>query len=128
MMIARIVLYLLVGFGTFSSGRLAWREWSTGEACPAVGSVPACYVAFGGYLLMTLALFGVGGGMKLPWLGKAFYTGLGIAGGLALVGSVLELVKGNICPRVGSIPMCYISLAMSLLIGFLFYQSTKVAA
>ncbi len=125
MMIARIVLYLLVGFGTFSSGRLAWREWSTGEACPAVGSVPACYVAFGGYLLMTVALIGVA---KLPWLGKAFYTGLATAGGLALVGSVLELVKGNICPRVGSIPMCYISLAMSLLIGFLFYQSTKVAA
>lgn len=122
MMIAKIVLLLLVGFGTYSSSRLAWREWSTGSACPVVGSVPACYVAFAGYLLMTIALLGVG---KAPWLGNVFYTGVVIAGGLALIGTVLELVKGNICPRVGSVPMCYISLGMSLLIGFLFYHTLK---
>lgn len=122
MMGLRIFLIALVAFGTYSSGRLAWREWSTGEACPIVGSVPACYVAFVGYMFMAIALVGVS---KVKWLSNAFYTGFAIAGGLALLGSVLELVKGNVCPRVGSIPMCYISLAMSLVIGALFYFTTK---
>lgn len=122
MMVGQITLFLLVGFGTYSSGQLAWREWTTGEACPVVGSVPACYVAFAGYLLMTIALVGVS---KVPWLTNAFYTGVAIAGGLALIGTVLELVQGNVCPRVGSIPMCYISLAMSLLIAYLFFRTVK---
>ena len=122
MMALRVFLIAMVAFGTYSSGRLAWREWSTGEACPAIGSVPACYVAFIGYLFMAIALIGVS---KVPWLGNAFYTGVVIAGGLALLGSILELVKGNVCPRIGSVPMCYISLAMSLLIGALFYFTTK---
>ena len=73
---------------------------------------------------MAIALIGVS---KVPWLGNAFYTGVSIAGGLALIGTVLELVKGNVCPRAGSIPMCYISLAMSLLIAGLFYYTTKGA-
>lgn len=124
MIVVRLLLAALVAFGTYSSGRLAWREWTTGEACPVVGSVPACYVAFAGYLFMAIALVGVA---KLPWLSNAFYTGVFIAGGLALIGTVLELVKGNVCPRVGSVPMCYISLGMSLLIAALFYFSTKAA-
>ena len=122
MIALRVLLIALVAFGTYSSGRLAWLEWSTGEACPAVGSVPACYVAFAGYFFMIIALLAL---PKVAWLSKAFYTGLIIAGGLALIGTVLEVVKGNVCPRVGSVPMCYISLAMSLLIAALFYFTTK---
>lgn len=119
MMIVRISLYSLVGFGFFSSGRLAWREWTTGEACPIVGSVPACYLAFAGYLAMLIALLAISG---IPWMRNVFYFGLSVAGGLALIGSVLELITGNICPRAGSIPMCYLSLGMSLLIGVLFLR------
>lgn len=119
---ARGLLYLLVCFGFASSSRLAWREWTTGEACPVVGSVPACYVAFAGYLAMLIGLVVALIGMRLP---RIFYTGLVIAGGLALVGSVLELVQGNVCPRMNgtSIPMCYVSLAMSLVIGVLYRTS-----
>ena len=67
---------------------------------------------------MVIALAGV---WKAPRLRYAFFTGAAIAGGLALVGTILELVKGNVCPRVGAIPMCYISFAMSLLIVAMFY-------
>ena len=122
MMIAmKTLLHLLVGFGLYSSTRLAYREWTTGEACPAVGSVPACYVAFAGYAVMAIGLLLVSRGTQMR---RLFNAGLFVAGGLALVGTVLELVNGNVCPRVGSIPMCYISLAMSALIGVLFWQST----
>ena len=118
--VMRVLLFLIVGFGFYSSTRLAWREWTTGEACPVVGSVPACYVAFAGYLVMLIGLIAVSTGARMH---RVFHTGLSVAGGLALIGTILELVNGNVCPRVGSIPMCYISLAMSALIGVLFWQA-----
>ncbi len=126
MMLIRLAVFGLVGFGFYSSARLAWRQWTTGEACPVVGSVPACYVAFAGYLAMAFGLvatvmFGA------SWARSLFYVGVGVAGGLALFGSVLELIKGNVCPRAGNVPMCYISLAMSLLIGGLFWSMAREA-
>jgi len=121
----RALLYLLVGFGFYSSGRLAFRQWATGEACPVVGSVPACYVAFAGYAAMLIGLIAVTAGARM---GRLFYGGLFVAGGLALVGTLMEVVKGNVCPQVVisgvMIPMCYISLAMSVLIGVLFWRVT----
>ena len=126
MMFIRLVVFVLVGFGFYSSTRLAWRQWTTGEACPIVGSVPACYVAFAGYLAMVIGLV-VAVIFGASWARSVFYVGVSVAGGLALFGSALELIKGNVCPRVGSIPMCYISLAMSLLIGGLFWSMTREA-
>ena len=118
-MFVRVFLYLLVGFGFFGSGRLAWREWSTGEACPVVGSVPACYVAFAGFVAMVIGLVAFPG---YSWSRNVFYLGVTVAGGLAFLGSGLEFAKGNVCPRAGSIPMCYISLAMSVVIVMLFLR------
>ena len=124
MMLIRLAVFGLVGFGFYSSARLAWRQWTTGEACPVVGSVPACYVAFAGYLAMAIGLVAaVTSGAS--WPRSLFYVGVGVAGGLALLGTTLELIKGNVCPRVGEVPMCYISLAMSILIGGLFWSMTR---
>ena len=51
-----------------------------------------------------------------------FWSGLVIAGGLAALASVLELVKGDVCPvAFGSVPMCYISLAFTAVIGVLYW-------
>jgi len=124
MMFVRLVVFGLVGFGFYSSARLAWRQWTTGEACPVVGSVPACYVAFAGYLAMAIGLV-VSVMLGTSWARSLFYVGVGVAGGLALLGTTLELIKGNVCPRVGEVPMCYISLAMSILIGGLFWSMTR---
>ena len=126
MAFARLAVFGLVGFGLFVSGRLAWLEWATGEACPVVGSVPACYVAFAGYLTMVIGLAVIATSGE-AWARSLFYAGVGVAGGLALLGSALELVNGNICPRAGRVPMCYISLAMSILIGGLFWRMTEKA-
>ena len=126
MMFVRLVVFGLVGFVFYSSARLAWRQWTTGEACPVVGSVPACYVAFAGYLAMAIGLV-ASVMLGAAWARSLFYVGVGVAGGLALLGTTLELIKGNVCPRVGEVPMCYISLAMSLLIGGLFWSMTREA-
>ena len=120
-----IILTSLVLFGLYESGRLSMRQWATGEACPILGPVPACYVAFAGYLAAAT-------GVSLHFItpsfagSSLFVGGVGIAAGLALVGSIMELVKGNVCPRAGDIPMCYISLAMGLLIFALGWKTVLI--
>jgi hypothetical protein len=126
MMFVRLAIFGLVGFGLFASGQLSWREWTTGAACPVVGSVPACYFAFAGYMAMAIGLV-VAARSSTSWARSLFYAGLCVAGGLALLGSTLELVNGNVCPRAGRVPMCYISLAMSILIGGLFWSMARAA-
>jgi hypothetical protein len=117
----RLILIALVLLGLWSGGRLSYSQYQSGEACPILGVVPACYIAFAGYLMMTvsLAVTAVRPDLKLAWM---FWLGLLAAGGLALLGSGLELANGNICPKAfGWLPMCYISLATSILIGGLFW-------
>ena len=82
--------------------------------------VPACYIAFGGYILIAT---GVALSILMPGaIGSyLFWSGTFIAGGLAALASVLELVKGDVCPvAFGSVPMCYISLAFSIVIALLY--------
>ena len=121
MRLLQLALQLLVGLGAVSSFRLAAQQWKTGEACPAIGSVPACYVAFAGYGLMLLGLVLA----KITGRRLLFRVGLGIAGGLALFGTTLEIIHGDVCPRAGSVPLCYVSLAMSLAILWLFERTAK---
>ena len=87
--------------------------------------VPACYIAFGGYIL-------IGAGVALAILtpgaigGYLFWSGTFIAGGLAALATVLELIKGDVCPvKFGSVPMCYISLALSIVIALLFMSQAS---
>ncbi len=125
-MITRVTLIVMVLFGVWGSGRLSYDQYKTGEVCPIIGkTVPACYIAFAGYVLISLGVvlsFALGSST-----GKyAFWTGTAITGGLAAFATVLELIKGDVCPvAFGSVPMCYISLAMSVLIGGLFWGMTR---
>ena len=125
-MMTRITLIVMVLFGLWGAGRLSYDQYTTGKACPILGkTVPACYVAFAGY-----GLIGLGVVLSLA-LGSStgryvFWTGTAIAGGLAAFATVLELIKGDVCPvAFGSVPMCYISLAMNVLIGGLFWGITR---
>ncbi len=115
----RIALYALVAFGVWSGAKLSYQHFQSGEACPILGVVPACYIAFAGYLAIAAALIiPLMSGPQLSWL---FWTGLAVAGGLALLGSAFELMRGNVCPRAfGWLPMCYVSLAFSVIIGVLY--------
>ena len=121
-MFIRIALIAMVLFGLWGAGRLSYEQYQTGEACPILGdTVPACYVAFGGYVLIAVGVaisLLVPGGAAGSYL---FWGGTTIAGGLAAFATVLELMKGDVCP-VGpyGIPMCYISLAFSIVIAVLY--------
>ena len=127
--IIRVLLIAMVLFGLWGAGKLSWAQHQSGEACPVLGDlVPACYIAFGGYILIGL---GVAAGLLMAGsLGRyLFWIGIVIAGGLAALASILEFIKGDVCPvAFGSVPMCYISLAFTAVIGVLFWlQSSPVA-
>ena len=127
-MIAKIALSLLVLFGLWGSGRLSYDQYRSGEACPVLGDlVPACYIAFFGYILITAGVaFSMRGASSIGTY--LFWSGTVIAGGLALLASVLELIKGDVCPiAFGVVPMCYISLAMSVAILVLFVNQSAAA-
>jgi len=124
-MMTRITLIVLVMFGLWGAGRLSYDQYQAGDACPILGNtVPACYVALAGYGVISLGVF-----LSLA-LGSsagryAFWTGTAIAGGLAALATVLELIKGAVCPvAFGNVPTCYLSLALSVVIGGLFWGMT----
>ena len=125
-MLTRITLIVLVLIGLWGAGNLSYDQSQTDDACPILGNtVPACYVALAGYgviglgVVLSLAL-GSSAGL---W---AFWAGFAIAGGLAAVATVMELIKGNVCPvAFGSFPTCYFSLGMSVVIGGLFWTMTR---
>jgi hypothetical protein len=118
--VIRLALIVLVVLGLWSSTRLAYSHYQSGEACPILGIVPACYIALAGYLMMasSVAVTIAKPELNLSWM---FWLGLLAAGGLALLGSGMELAKGDVCPKAyGWLPMCYVSLAFSVLIGILY--------
>jgi len=125
-MITRITLIVLVLFGLWGAGRLSYVQYQTGEACPILGkTVPACYVAFAGYGVIGLGVF-LSLAMGSSTGRYPFWAGTAIAGGLAAFATVLELIKGSVCPvAFGSVPMCYLSLTMSVVIGGLFWGLTR---
>jgi len=121
----RLTLVGLVALGLLSGGRLAYSHLRYGEACPILGVVPACYIAFAGYLIMALAL-AVTAARPTANFSLMFWLGLLLAGGLALFGSGLEVINGDVCPKAfGWLPMCYVSLAFSLSIGILFALTAR---
>jgi len=128
-MFARLLLIAMVLFGLWGAGRLSYNQYLTGEACPVLGdTVPACYIAFGGYIFIGLgiAAYLLMGGSLGSYL---FWSGIFVAGGLAALASVLELIKGDVCPvAFGSVPMCYISLVFTAVIGLLYWIQLSPAS
>ncbi len=126
---ARIILWALVLVGFFGAAKISYTNL-TGNACPYIGFIPVCYLVLAGYGLMILSLL-------IPHIGCKHYffcAGWGTAFLIALVGSVAEIAAGGgVCPStggqgirgassasIGSVPMCFISLAMLIVILVLF--------
>ncbi len=102
----------LLGFaGTIS---LVQNELASGNICPQLAGIPACYLIFGCFALVLISHSGIFKDRSL-----FFFTGAGIAWIMATVGTSGEIFGWMECPKTeGGIPMCYLSLAIfsSLLI------------
>jgi len=123
-----IVLWVLLAIGFFGAAKVSYENF-TGSPCPHVGIVPICYVVLVAYGLMILA-------MLLPHAKVKhflFCPGWGTAFLVALLGTIAEVTSGGgVCPSsgggslrggaasTGSIPLCYISLALTIVILILF--------
>ena len=133
-LIARIALVAMILLGLWGAGKLSFEQYQTGEACPILGNfIPACYIAFGGYILIAIGAalsFAPTGTDSVSafatWGRYLFWGGTAVAGGLAAIATAMELVKGDVCPvGFGSIPMCYISLAFSIVIAVMYVLSFR---
>lgn len=121
------LLWGLVIFGFVSVAKVSIDNL-TGLACPSLLSVPVCYIVTGAYALMLGSLIVNHNGCKHHF----FCAGWGVAFVIALFASLAELFGGGgICPstsgglRAGSsigIPLCYISLAILIVILVLFMK------
>ena len=123
--LARFTLMAIAGFGTFAGAQLSLEHLQHGEVCPMIGPIPACMIVFIGYLLVVLAAIFVKGVLAK----KLFYIGWTPVFLLALMGVILELTKGHICPPGAlGIPQCFFSLVMALLCFGLFRVTLKAVA
>ena len=96
---------------------ISLAQFRTGDACPMLGPIPACYVVSVAYSAMALA--------GVIWWRVAlriFLFGSVPVIALAVTGTTSELLGIPTCPRSpGGLPLCYLSLAvgLSLLLVFL---------
>lgn len=117
-----MALILLAGLGTLAGLRLSFAHMQHGEVCPMLGPIPACNIVFLGYL----CVFFVPLLIRKTFVKRLFYIGWTPVFLLALMGVVLELTQGHICPPGAfGIPQCFFSLAMVLICLGLFKISLK---
>jgi len=122
--ILRIALLVLALFGTFAGASLSLSHMSTGETCPVVGPLPACYLVAIGYFLVALSAISP----TAKWTRNVFFIGWTPVAVLAGFGVMLELAGRETCPRgAGGIPQCFYSFLMAMICLFLFLMFRKTA-
>lgn len=119
----RLALIVIAGFGSLAGLKLSIEHLQHGEVCPMLGPIPACIIVFLGYLCVVLAALFV----KKTSVRRLFYIGWTPVFLLALMGVILELTKGHVCPPGAyGIPQCFFSLAMVLICLGLFKLTLKM--
>ena len=115
---------LLAGLGALAGLRLSIEHLQHGEICPVLGPIPACIIVFLGYLCVFLSALLI----SKTFVKRLFFIGWTPVFLLALMGVVLELTKGDICPSGAyGIPQCFFSFAMALICLVLFKITLKTS-
>jgi len=119
--ITDIILLILLAVGFIGALKVSYEN-ITGQACPHFFLIPICYVVLIAYGLMIVST------LSSAVISKhyLFWAGWVTATLIAMAGSISELMAGGgVCPTSGSgafgaIPLCYVSLAMLIVILILF--------
>jgi len=115
-------LWCLVAIGLFGVVKVSYLEITDAASCPNFAGIPICYVVTVGYALMFLSLLL---SQKRSWK-RLFLGGWSITFLIALIGTLLETINGHTCPiGFGWLPLCYVSLALCLVILGLFVAIKK---
>ena len=122
--IVDIALWLLLALGFFGGLKISYANF-TGTPCPYLAFIPICYVVTVAYGLMIASVVIRNYACKHYF----FAIGWGTAFVIALTGSIAEFAGGGgVCPTSGgglrgeggSVPLCYASLAILIVILALF--------
>ena len=107
----RLLLVLVSGFGALAGLSLTVEHIQTGEVCPHLGPIPACYLVLVAYAMIFASAFTLGKSIGV----RLFVVGWIIVFGLAASGVVMELIVGETCPPgPAGIPQCFISFSMAV--------------
>lgn len=88
-------------------------EQVRGNSCPQIGDIPACVVVLAAYGLIAISTLLEAGPRT-----ASFALGWVLLFGLAVIGTTLEIMGNDACPRTGfGIPTCFISLFMVLVLA-----------
>lgn len=120
------VLLVLLAVGFLGALTVSYSNL-TENPCPHIWLIPICYVVLVAYGLMIVSVVVRHDGCKHYF----FCAGWSVAFIIALVGTLAEIFAGGgVCPATGagslrgvtsgSIPMCYLSLALTIIILLLF--------
>lgn len=124
--ISDVVLWALLALGFIGAAKVSYANL-TGSPCPYLAIIPICYVVLIAYGMMIASVLIPHNGCKH----YLFCGGWGAAFVIALMGSIAEIsAGGGVCPTTGgggirgassgSIPLCFASLAMLVVILILF--------
>ncbi len=109
-----IAIWIIILMGLSGTIPLAQNEFVTGNVCPKMVGIPACYI------ILSCLLFAIVSHSNLfKDKNRLYYLGVVIALAIATFGSVGNLLGYIECPKNDhGIPMCYLSflLFFSLLI------------
>ena len=119
-----VVIWIVALFGINGTFGLVREEFTTGDICPKIVGIPACYI-----ILTCLILIVVSQSNLLKDKNRLFFIGAGVAATIALVGTIGQLMGWLECPKTeGGIPMCFLSwglFASLLLLKFIEIKSTS---
>jgi hypothetical protein len=120
--VLHLSLMILVVLGLWGALNVSFNTLTGKPPCPDVNGVPICYLVSVGYFLMLLSsLFSAS---KIT--NKLFYSGWRLVFVIALFGAASEIAIGGICPRSEhEIPLCYLSLALCLVIVGLYIVNDR---
>lgn len=105
-----VLLLAINGFAIYGSFDLSMKDWTVGDVCPKILSIPACYIVFSFFVLAFVSHFLKHANAK--WI---FFFAVGMVTLIATTGTVGELTGLAKCPRTSDgTPMCFISLGICI--------------
>jgi len=108
--IPTILIWLISLIGLYGTFGLVQNELTTGDICPKIMGIPACFIIFACFLLVLLGHSSIL--KKWSWV---YFIGVGVALSIASYGSLGELLGFAECPKTSDgIPMCFLSFGLFL--------------
>jgi hypothetical protein len=121
--LVKTLLLLCLIYGSNSALLVSYDTYSGEAPCPQIFTVHICYLVLWAYLTMLMTLL-----IPLSKIrDKLFFVAWIIVFGFAIIGVFAEILVGDICPKNSlGIPLCYISLLLTMCIIGLFQLSKKM--